>query len=115
MNLFIVSVAAAALVSGQGTAARADTPEEQKIVATLSLLSRAMIEKDLPALQRILHGDLTYGHSGGLVQSKAQVLCVGEGIGSPRVAGPRPPELRRSLGGHASLGAPRFRPVTTPT
>jgi hypothetical protein len=54
----------------------ADAQDEQKITATLALLSKAMVEKDVVALRNILHDDMTYGHSGGLVQDKANIIEV---------------------------------------
>jgi ketosteroid isomerase-like protein len=38
------------------------------------LLDKALTEKDTVALKQILHKDLTYGHSNGWVQTKADVI-----------------------------------------
>lgn len=38
------------------------------------LLDKALAEKDTVALKQVLHKDLTYGHSNGWVQSKADVI-----------------------------------------
>ena len=40
----------------------------------MKLLDKALIEKDKPVLQRMLHTDVIYGHSSGWVQSKTDIF-----------------------------------------
>jgi hypothetical protein len=37
-------------------------------------LNQALMKKDVAALQKLLHDDLTYSHSAGMTQTKADVI-----------------------------------------
>ena len=49
--------------------------EEKEVMATLEKYADALVHGDVAGLTKILHDDLTYNHSSGLTQSKAQVLA----------------------------------------
>ena len=46
----------------------------QQILAALEAWKRGMIEKDIPALDAVLHPDLAYTHSNAKHETKAEVL-----------------------------------------
>ena len=76
MAPWIVTGLLTGLIAMQGTVERADEQDKRDVVATLGVLSKAMTERDVATLRIILHDGLSYGHSGGLVQSRAEVLEV---------------------------------------
>ena len=45
-----------------------------QILQAVTMLERALVIKDSLQLEKLLHPDLTYGHSNGWVQSKSEVL-----------------------------------------
>ncbi|HVW69562.1 MAG TPA: nuclear transport factor 2 family protein [Steroidobacteraceae bacterium] len=55
---------------------RENAPPEVKkaVLAAVDAWKRAVIQKDAPALQRILDEDLSYGHTTGEVLGKAQTI-----------------------------------------
>lgn len=63
-------------------AAMNDTKDEKAVMATLEAMAQATIKKDVAALDRIYHPDLTYSHSSAALQTKAEVLkaVMGPGI-----------------------------------
>jgi ketosteroid isomerase-like protein len=56
------------------SAATSNPKEEKEVMATLEAMARATMNKDVPALSKILHDDLIFSHSGGRIQDKAWVL-----------------------------------------
>ena len=71
MNKWIV-----ALVSGLTLATAQPNPDAAKkeVLAASDALNQALMKKDGAALQKLLHDDLTYSHSAGLQQTKAEVI-----------------------------------------
>jgi ketosteroid isomerase-like protein len=61
--------------SAAGLQAAVNDPKDEKAVtATLEAMAQATIKKDIGALEKIYHADLTYSHSSAMNESKAQVL-----------------------------------------
>ena len=59
--------AAALLLAGQsGT--------DREVLGALDALKQAVVTKDRPALAKLLHADLTYGHTDGHLETRDQVL-----------------------------------------
>ena len=58
-----------------------DARAEKAVMATLEAMGQATIKKDIPALDKIYHPDLTYSHSSAQVQTKAEVLKAAAGAG----------------------------------
>ena len=56
------------------SAAANDAQEEKQIMATLNALADATIKRDAKVLNTLVHEDVTYGHSGGEVQNKAEAV-----------------------------------------
>jgi ketosteroid isomerase-like protein len=54
--------------------AMAGPPAENEVLATMDVWKQAMIKKDRAALEKVLHPDLTYGHSSGTVENKVEAI-----------------------------------------
>ena len=48
---------------------------EKEVLAAMDGLKAAMLKKDRAALEKILHPDLTYGHSSAKVENKAEAIA----------------------------------------
>jgi len=55
-------------------AAKSNDPAEKDVLAAMDALKQAMIHKDGAALDKLLSSDLTYTHSAGQEQTKADVI-----------------------------------------
>ena len=53
----------------------ADPADDKAVMATLEAMAEATIGKDAATLARIYGDDLTYSHSAGITETKAQVLA----------------------------------------
>ena len=71
MRTTILALAVGFLVAAP---ARAGSPAEKEVLAAMDVWKDAMIKKDQAAFEKVLHPDLTYGHSSGLVESKAEAI-----------------------------------------
>src|SRR5437870_609858 len=60
-------------------AAMNNPKDEKSVMATLEAMAQATIKKDVAALDKIYHPDLTYSHSSATNQTKAEVLKAIEG------------------------------------
>lgn len=67
----VVVIAAAC---GKGGATGGGAASDQDVLAAMERWKQAMIKKDAAAFERVLHPELTYGHSSGLVETKAQAI-----------------------------------------
>jgi hypothetical protein len=56
------------------TFVNAQSADEKKVAETVSALRQAMIDADKAVLENIIHEDLSYGHSGGAVETKAMLI-----------------------------------------
>ena len=72
MRILTVFTLFGVLLSAQSLSA-ADESENQ-VLATLESMAAAIIQKDAATLDRLYHEDLTYNHSTGMTQDKAQVM-----------------------------------------
>ena len=52
----------------------AQSGDEMKVIETVSMLRKAMIDADRAVLEKILHENLSYGHSSGLIETKAMLI-----------------------------------------
>jgi ketosteroid isomerase-like protein len=85
-NLLLVIAAVLALsasASAQVGSATANSPDTKAVMATLELMAKATIEKDVATLDKIYGDDLTYSHSSALTETKAEVI---KNIKGPNVA-----------------------------
>ena len=73
----LVLLSAAALSAAAPTGA-----QEKEVMAAMNAWFQATAKQDIPALQKLLHDELTYTHSSAATQTKAEVLKdVQEGRG----------------------------------
>jgi ketosteroid isomerase-like protein len=68
----LVAIALALAISGPSAASSAGP--EQEVLAAQDLWRQAMTRKDRAAFEKVLHPDLRYGHSSGLIETKAQAI-----------------------------------------
>jgi ketosteroid isomerase-like protein len=54
----------------------AQSDDEAAVNAAVEALTKAMLQADRGALERLVAGQLSYGHSSGLVETKAQFVDV---------------------------------------
>ncbi|HEU4379832.1 MAG TPA: nuclear transport factor 2 family protein [Hyphomicrobiaceae bacterium] len=54
----------------------AETGNEAAVTAAVEALTKAMLQADRAALERLVADQLSYGHSSGLVETKAQFVDV---------------------------------------
>ncbi|MEO6733458.1 MAG: nuclear transport factor 2 family protein [Ferruginibacter sp.] len=52
----------------------AQTKQEQAVAAAVEAMRKAMVDGDKVMLEKLSHDSLTYGHSGGKVESKASFV-----------------------------------------
>jgi hypothetical protein len=51
-----------------------NSPQQMEVMMKMLALKNALIEKDSAALNDLLASDVTYGHTNGLIQTKAQLI-----------------------------------------
>lgn len=56
------------------TIINAQSAEETKVLETVETLRKAMIDPNKTVLEKIIHQDLSYGHSGGNIETKAMFI-----------------------------------------
>ena len=70
MNKWILLFLSTTLLS----AAVVDSKVEKEVLAAMDAWKQAVMKKDRAALEKILHEDLSYSHSNGKNETKADVL-----------------------------------------
>ena len=56
------------------TLIQAQTADEMKVSEAIETLRKVMIDPDKAVLEKILHEDLSYGHSSGTIETKAMLI-----------------------------------------
>src|SRR5688572_29966266 len=56
------------------SAAPNNAKTEKEVLAAVDAWKQAMLKKDLTGLEKVLHADVSYGHSSGLIENKAQAV-----------------------------------------
>src|SRR5690349_15369800 len=75
MRTTVLALAAVCLLAGQpGQPALAAAPAEKEVLAAMDAWKQAMVTKDRAGLDKLLHADLSYGHSSGVVENKAEAI-----------------------------------------
>ena len=69
-NLILIS----ALFLLNFTFVNAQTADEMEVAETIETLKKALIDADKAVLEKLLHEDLSYGHSSGLIETKAMLI-----------------------------------------
>jgi hypothetical protein len=63
-----------ALILLNFTFINAQSTDEMRVTEAVSTLRQAMIDADKSVLEKILHEDLSYGHSSGTIETKAMLI-----------------------------------------
>ncbi len=63
------------LVTASGHAAANDPKDESAIMKTLEAMAHATVHKDFAALEKLYGDDLTYGHSSGATETRAEMIA----------------------------------------
>ena len=71
MNMMLLALAGAVYLAAAGTS---DPAAVKEVTAAMESLKQAMIHKDGQALEKLLSDDLTYTHSAGQLETKAQFV-----------------------------------------
>jgi ketosteroid isomerase-like protein len=86
---FVLALFSAATLSATTIRADIATPAlEKELLAAMSAVADAVAKRDAAALQRLLHDELTYSHSDGRLQTKADVVGeakAGRGAGNVNI------------------------------
>ena len=70
-------------LSVAGVSAENNPADEKAVMATLETIAKATVAKDVATLSRVYGDEVTYSHSSGLTETKAEVL---KNIQGPSVA-----------------------------
>lgn len=70
-----MAVAAAATAVAAALPASAQSADEQAVAQAIQALTRAMLNPDAAALGALAHDALSYGHSAGRIENKAQFIA----------------------------------------
>jgi len=81
MKNLIVALLCGTLLAAALPAAMNNPNDEKAVMATLEAMAQATMKKDVAALDKIYHPDLTYSHSSAMLQNKAEVLKAAGGPG----------------------------------
>lgn len=68
-RLFLVALCAVSILPAAG-----DSKAEQEVLAAMQSWKQAMMKKDPAALEKIFHADVTYAHSSGLIENRAEAI-----------------------------------------
>lgn len=76
MNTLIAALLAGMVLSSAPVYAAppGDPKAEKEVMAAMEAWRQAMMKKDGAALSRLYHEDISYGHSSGLVEDRAQAV-----------------------------------------
>lgn len=72
----LAAVGALALVAAAAPLAHAESADEAAVRQAIDDLTKAMMEADKAKLEMLVADQLSYGHSGGTVQNKAEFVSV---------------------------------------
>jgi ketosteroid isomerase-like protein len=70
-----IVVALLTLALGAVSHAANDPKDERAVVMTLEAMAHATVHKDFAALEKLYGDDLTYGHSSGATESRAEMIA----------------------------------------
>jgi ketosteroid isomerase-like protein len=70
MRTTIATLALCGLLAAPALAA----PADKEVLTAMDAWKQAMLKKDKSVLEKVFHPDLTYGHSSGVIENKAQAI-----------------------------------------
>jgi ketosteroid isomerase-like protein len=74
MRQILAGVFMVLLAAAGGHAAANDPKDERAIMQTLEAMAHATVHKDFAALEKLYGDDLTYGHSSGATETRAEMI-----------------------------------------
>jgi hypothetical protein len=121
MNRRHMAAVGAAAVVAAALPAVAQTADDRAVAQAVEALTRAMLNPDRAALEAITHDSLSYGHSAGRIENKAQFIANLVERGNPfgeiniseqtiQVVGGDDAIVRHNFTGHTTGGG-RMTPV----
>ena len=72
MKRFLIAVFV--LIALKGIAQTGSSPEQMQVMMKMLSLKNSLIAKDSVTLSGLLADDVTYGHTNGMIQTKAQLI-----------------------------------------
>jgi hypothetical protein len=75
MSIHRRHLGAVALLAAAPALALAQPAEEQAVAQAINALTRAMLNPERPALEALTHEALSYGHSAGRIENRAQFIA----------------------------------------
>jgi ketosteroid isomerase-like protein len=76
MSRILFGVLTLLFVAASGHAAAANDPrDESAIMKTLEAMAHATVHKDFAALEKLYGDDVTYGHSSGATETRAEMIA----------------------------------------
>ena len=98
----VFAFGASALVLGSGAARAADAGDEAAVIERVDTLRKATQEADKAKLEQVTSAQLSYGHSGGRVETKEQFI---NGVMTRKavVKSLAFPELKVAVAGNAAI------------
>ena len=75
MSIHRRNLGALALLAAVPVLAQAQPAEEQAVAQAVSALTRAMLNPDRAALEALTHEAVSYGHSAGRIENRAQFIA----------------------------------------
>lgn len=76
MRTRLIVIGLVTLILGAASSRAANDPKDERaIVATLEAMAHATIHKDFAALEKLYGDDLSYGHSSGATESRAEMIA----------------------------------------
>src|SRR5262249_42876080 len=70
----VLAAPAAPPAPAAASAPAAPSGKEKEVLAALDAWKAAMMKKDRAAFEKVFHPDLTFAHSSGLIETKAQAI-----------------------------------------
>jgi hypothetical protein len=74
MRKYLIILFISSLLTKSSFAQQNNSPQQMEVMMKMLALKNALIEKDSAALNDLLASDVTYGHTNGLIQTKAQLI-----------------------------------------
>lgn len=75
MRPILVGVLMMLLAAASGHAAANDPKDESAIMKTLEAMAHATVHEDFAAFEKLYGDDLTYGHSSGATETRAEMIA----------------------------------------
>ena len=75
MKIYALLTLAVLMTGGTRTASAQTQADQKAVIDTLELMAKATVARDAATLEKVYGDDVTYSHSSGATQTKAEVLA----------------------------------------